>query len=137
MLDTGNFFRDVLGVHIIHDGAERGDVVGCGLYPGVDAVQQGDVADPVLREVTLHVVAGEDVVAAQSAQILGDDHVDLPGLNVGDHALEIRPVEVCAAPAVVDVGVENGQTVLLDKFIEQGLLVVDAFGWPFVLILLR
>ena len=137
MLDAGNLFRDVLGVHIIHDSAERCNVVGGGVHPSVNAVQQGDVADPVLREVTLHVVAGEDVVAAQSAQILGDDHVDLPGLNVGDHALEIRTVEICTAPTVVDIGVENGQAVLLDKFIEQGLLVVDAFGRTFIFILLR
>ena len=136
MLDAGNFFRDVLGVHIVHDSAKRCDVIGCGVHPGVDTVQQGDVADTVLREVSLHVVAGQDVVAAQAGQILGDDHVYLFGLDVGNHTLEIRTVEVRSAPAVVDVGVENGQTVLLDKFIEQGLLVVDAFGWPFVLILL-
>ena len=90
----------------------------------------------MLREVSLHVVAGQDVVAAQAGQILGDDHVYLFGLDIGNHTLEIWTVEVCSAPAIVDVGVENGQTVLLDKFIEQRLLVVDTLGRTLALILL-
>ena len=90
----------------------------------------------MLREVSLHVVAGQDVVAAQAGQILGDDHVYLFGLDIGNHTLEIRTVEVRSAPAVVDVGVENAEAVLLDKLVEQRLLVVDTLGRAFVLILL-
>ena len=136
VFDAGNLFGDVLGVHIVHDGTEGRDVVGGGIHSGVDAIQQGDVTHPVLREVPLHVVASEDVVAAQAAQILCNDHIDFPGLNVGDHALEIRAVEVGPAPAVVDVGIVDAEAVLLDKLIEQRLLVVDALGWAFALILL-
>ena len=88
-------------IHVIHDGPEGGDIIGGGVHAGVDAVQQGDVPHPVLGEVPLHVVAGQNVVPAQSGEILGDDHIDLFGLDVRNHPLEGRPVEVSAAPAVV------------------------------------
>ena len=136
VLDAGDLFGDILGVHVVHDGAEGGDVVGSGVHPGVDAVQQGDIPHPVFGEVPLHVVAGENVVAAQTAQILGDDHVDLLGLDVGDQPLKIRSVKIGAAPAVIHIGVKDAQAVLLDEFLQHGSLVVDAFRWSFVLILL-
>ena len=92
-LDTLDLLGDVLGVHIVHDGPERRNVVGCGLHAGVDTVQQGNVSHPLFWEVPLHIVAGHDVVTAQSAQVLGNDHVDLLGLNVLYHALKGRTVE--------------------------------------------
>ena len=101
MLYAFDLFGDILGVHVVHDGAEGRDVVGSGVHSGVDAVQQGDVPHPVFGEVPLHVVAGENVVAAQTAQILGDDHVDLLGLDVSDQPLKIRAVKIGAAPAII------------------------------------
>ena len=116
-LDALDLLGDVLGVHIVHDGPERRDVVGAGLHAGVDAVQKRNVAHPMLRKVPLHIVAGHDVVTPQTAQVLGNDHVDLPGLNIADHSLKIRAVKVGTAPAIVNVGVINLQTVFLHKFI--------------------
>ena len=81
-------------------------------------------------------MAGENVVAAQTAQVLGNDHVDLLGLDVGDQPLKIRSVKIGAAPAVIHIGVKDAQAVLLDEFLQHGSLVVDAFRWSFVLILL-
>ena len=65
-LDALDLFGDVLGVHVVHDGPERGDVVGGGVQPGVNAIQKGDVPHPVLWKVPLHIVAGHDVVPAQT-----------------------------------------------------------------------
>mgnify|MGYP000149247791 FL=1 len=33
-------------------------------------------------------MAGHNVVPAQTGEVLGDDHVDLLGLNIRDHPLE-------------------------------------------------
>ena len=135
-LDALDLLGDILCVHVVHDGPEGGDVVGGGVHAGVDAVQQGDVPHPVLREVPIHVVAGQDVVAAQTGEILSDDHVDLFSLDVRGHPLEGRPVEAGSAPAVVYIGVIDAQLVLLHKLPQQGFLVLDALGWSFALILL-
>ena len=136
MFDTGYLLGDILGVHIVHDGAERRNVISCGVHTSIDAVQQGDVADAVLREVSLHVVAGKDIVTSQTTQVFSNDHVYLSSLYVGDHALEIRTVEICSGPTIVNIGVVDAKTVLLNELIEQRLLVVDALGRALALILL-
>lgn len=92
---------------VLHDGPEGGYVVGARLHAGVDAVQEGNVAHPMLREVPLHVVSGHDVVTPQTGEVFGDNHIDLLGLNIADHSLKIRAVKVCTAPAIVNVGVIN------------------------------
>lgn len=102
---------------VLHNCPERRDVVGCGLHAGVDAVQKRDVPHPLFREVPLHVVAGHDVVSAQTGQVFGDNHVDLLGLNIADHSLKIRTVKVGSAPAIVNVGVIELQTMFLHEFI--------------------
>jgi len=116
--DRLDLLGDVLCVHIIHDGAEGRDVICTGFHAGIDTVQEGDVAHPMLREVPLHVMAGHNVVAAQSGEVFGDDHIDLLGLNVRHHALEGRTVEACSAPAIVDVGVVDLQTVFACELIQ-------------------
>ena len=71
----------------------------------------------MLREVPLHVVSGHDVVTSQTAQVLGNDHVDLLGFNIADHSLEIWAVKVGTAPAIVNVGIIELQTMFLHEFI--------------------
>ena len=78
---------------VLHNSAEGSDVISGGIHSGVDAVQKRYVTDAVLREVPLHVVASQDIIAAQATQIFSNDHVDLPGLDVGNHALEIWAIE--------------------------------------------
>ena len=134
--DALDLFGDVFGVHVVHDGTEWGNVVGGGVYAGVNAVQQRDVPHPMFREIPFHVVAGQDVVPSQSGEVLGDDHVDLLRLNISDHPLEGRTVETGAAPAVVYIGVVDAQPVLLHKRPQQGFLVLDALGRSLALILL-
>lgn len=59
------------------------------------AVRQGDAAHPVLGEVPLHVVAGEDVIPPRTGEVLGKDHVDFLSLNVSDHPLKAGAVKCC------------------------------------------
>ena len=104
-LDALDLLGDILGIHVVHNGPEGCDVVGAGLHAGVDSVQQGNVPHPFFREVPLHVVTGHDVVAAQTGQVFGDDHVDLLGLNVRNHPLECRTVKICAAETVINIDI--------------------------------
>ena len=137
MLHRLDLLGDVLGVHVVHDGPKRGDVIRRRFYARIHPVQQRDVAHALFREVPLHVVAGHDVIAAQTGKVLGDDHVDLARLDVPQHPLKTGSVEAGAAPAIIDVGIIDVQTMLADEGMEQGLLVGHAAGRPFVLILLR
>ena len=82
------------------------------------------------------IVAGKDIVTSQTTQVFSNDHVYLSSLYVGDHALEIRTVEICSGPTIVNIGVVDAKTVLLNELIEQRLLVVDALGRALALILL-
>ena len=133
-LDGFDLLRDILGVHVVHDGPERGDIVGAGLHTSVNAVQQGNVTHAFLGEIPFHVMAGHDVVTSQTGQVLGDDHIDLFVLNVADHALKAWPVKIGAAPAVIDVSVIDGQVMLRHKFVQQRFLVGDTLGWSFIFI---
>ena len=116
-LDGLDLLGNVLGIHVVHNGAEGRNIIGAGLHAGVNTVQEGNVAHPMLWKVPLHVVTGHDVVTSQTAQVLGNDHVDLLGLNIADHSLKGRTVKVGSAPAIVNVGVIELQTMFLHEFI--------------------
>ena len=45
-------------------------------------------------------------------QVLGDHTVDLSVLNIVNHPLKARPVEVCTAPSIVDILVYYGHLML-------------------------
>ena len=81
-------------------------------------------------------MAGHDVVAAQTAQVFGNDHIDLLGLDVADHPLKIRAVKAGTAVPVIHIGVIDLQAVLSHELIQQGLLIGYALGGPLALILL-
>ena len=90
----------------------------------------------MLREVPLHIMAGHDVITSKTAEVFGNHHIDLFGLNIGDHPLKARPVKVCSAPPIVNIGISHLQSVLMNEFLQQGFLVLYALGRSFVLILL-
>ena len=133
--DGLDLLGNVLGIHVVHNRPEGGDVIGSGFHAGVDAVQQGNVTHTLFREVPLHVVTGHDVVAAQTGQVLGDDHIDLFGFNVRKHPPECRAVKGGSAVAVIDIGVVYGEPMLFYKFIQQRVLVGNALGRTFAFIL--
>ena len=95
----------VAGVHLVDDVLERGDVRVWAV--GIIAVVDSDIANAFRREIDLCILSGCDIVAAESGQILRDHKVDLFCLDVRDHPLEVRPVEVRAAPAVVHIFIKN------------------------------
>ena len=135
-LDTLDLLGDVLGVHVVHDGSEWSDVIGAGLHAGINTIQQRDVPHSLFGEVSLHIMASHDIVAPQTGQVFGNDHVDLLGFDITNHPLEVRSVKASTAPAVIDIGVIDGQTVLFYKIIQEGFLIGYAFRWPFAFVLL-
>ena len=93
MLDAGNLLGDILGVHVVHNGTERGNIVRGGIHARIDAVQQGEIAHPMLREIPLHIVPCHDVITPQAGEVFCNDHVDLFRLNVGNEPLKSGAVE--------------------------------------------
>ena len=69
----------------IQDILERGNVVV--LPQGVNAVIHGDIPHAVPWEEVLDQIPGLQVVPSQTAQILGNDKVDLPAFNGFQHTL--------------------------------------------------
>ena len=63
-LDGFDLLGDVLGVHIIHDGAKRCNIVGAGVHTGVDAIQKRAIPYPMFGEISLHIVARHNVIAS-------------------------------------------------------------------------
>lgn len=51
---------------VLHNGTERGNVIGGGFYTGVNTVQQRNVAHSLFGEVSLHIMTGHDIVTAQT-----------------------------------------------------------------------
>ena len=62
------------------------------------------------------------VLSPEPGEVFHDDYVDLVQLNIVDHSLEIRAVEVGTAPSVITVTVTNFNTVFLAVLGEQGFL---------------
>ena len=135
-IDAFDFLGNILGVHIVHDRPERGDIVGRGFHAGVDAIQQRDISDPVFREVPLHIMAGQDIIPPQTGEVLCDDHIDPPGLDVGNHSLKSGSLEAGSAPSIVDVSVIYAKPVFLDKLVQQRFLIGHALRRTFVIVLL-
>lgn len=71
-----------------------------GVFSAVDVVVDGDEPAPVLREPSLQIVAGVDVVPAEAGQVLDQDTVNASGLNILDHPLEAGAVKIGAGVAV-------------------------------------
>ena len=116
-------------VLVIEDVAERHDqaVRRARVGNAVDALAQRDEPHVQQRKRVLKVLADLDVVASQSGQILDDHAVDDAGAQVVHHASEIRPVEVGAGIAVINVQPGRGHVGLrICKLGQQFALTDDA-----------
>src|SRR5699024_11303520 len=93
-------FGNIPAVHIVQDILKRRDVH---LLTGqaVHAVGDGDIAYIVFGEKDFDIAASFDIISTKSGQVFGDDAADLPRLNVSDHALEGRAVEVAGRVGVI------------------------------------
>ena len=112
-------------------GVEGVDHIGKGEYQaiqtvlGVNVFCQGEEPDALFLEVMLDVHSHLGVFPSESGEILHDDRVDPPGLDIVDHPLEIRPFEICPAPTVITVIITDGDMMLLTVLGENGLLRRD------------
>ena len=116
--------RDVLGVHVVHDVLKGGDVIVAAL--GVDTVVNGDIADAHPAEVDVREIAGHDVIAAKTAEILGDDKVNQASFDVIDQAQKVRPIIGKTRKAIVDIVVNDGQLIFMAESGEHEALCLNA-----------
>ena len=73
---------------------ERRNIHAAGLVQRVNAIVQGNVAYMALREINLCVLPAHDVVTAKAGEVFGNDQIDAPFFNVGNHPLEAGTVEI-------------------------------------------
>ena len=72
---------------------------------GVEVFIDRNKADVTDAEILFDVVAGVDGVPPQTGEVFHNDAVDVTGLNIREHLLKARTVEVCPGRAVVDIGI--------------------------------
>ena len=72
---------------------------------GIKVFIDRNKADAADAEILLNVIAGVNGVSAQTGEVFHNDAVDVTGLNIREHLLKARTVEVCPGRAVVDVGI--------------------------------
>ena len=106
--------RATTTVHIVQDILERRDVI-IG-FNAVKAVVDCDVTNAFFTKENFAVIARLDVVSSKPRQILCDYEIDFSGVDVGNHALKIRPVKIHPCIAIVYIRVKNTIAVVLAKF---------------------
>ncbi len=73
---------------------ERRNIHAAGLVQRVNAIVQGNVAYMALREINLCVLPAHDVVTAKAGEVFGNDQVDAPFFNVGNHPLKAGTIKI-------------------------------------------
>ena len=121
-----DFSGTVTQVNLVHCELERShDIFGF----RVKVVCNRNVADLILREELLCIVAGFSHVTAQSGKILGDNHIGLTGLQGSHHFLETRTLKVAARPTIINEVFQNCDTVLLAVGFHNFFLIRDTGGF--------
>ena len=92
----------VAQVPFVDDVQERCEFIGRGVA-AVEAVGYGDEAHAVLAGVGGGVIASQNVVSTDAAQVFCNDRADLASLNVSGKARPAGTVKIAARPAVVRV----------------------------------
>ena len=98
-------------------------------------VGDGYVADALFREHKFQIVVHHHMLTPEAGQVLRDDAVDPPRVHVGHHAPEAGPLEIRAAPAIVDVLVIDAEAVFLGIRLQNGALGLDGNAVAVVLII--
>ena len=98
---------NVQSVGFVYHVPQRDDDTGMGILRvgGVEVFIDRNKADVADAEILLDVIAGVDGVPSQTGEVFHNDAVDVTGLNIREHLLKARTVEVCPGRAVVDVGI--------------------------------
>ena len=124
----------VLGVPLVHDVQERGEVVVGGLC-AVHAVVDGDEADALLGEHNLGVVAHLQVVPPESAQVFDNQGGHMARLNLAQKGVEAWAVEVGAGVAIVPKVPDVPQSMVPGVLLQVHLLVLNAVGFAYLFVI--
>ena len=102
----------------------------------IHIVADGNEADIVGWEQIIRVLPHLNIVSAEAAEILDDDHIDSAVLGILQQSLYTGAVEVGSAPAVVDLLVNNLKSILMGILFKNLFLILDGQGFacPFVLL---
>lgn len=109
--------------HVLHDVAEGRKIIVA--LVAVHAVIYGDKPNIVVREIVVGIVANLQIVTPQAGHILYNNGGHITGLNILQHLLKARTIEICPCVAVICVAARVGETVFLCVFGEQFLLRTD------------
>ena len=98
---------DVQSVGFVYHVPQRDDDTGMGIFRvgGVEVFVDRNKADAADAEILLDVIAGVDGVPSQTGKVFDNHAVYMTGLNIREHLLKARTVEVCPGRAVVNVGI--------------------------------
>ncbi len=98
----------VLCIHIVQNVLERCNIV---IIPiGVDSVIYGNIPYPLTAEIHVGVIAGLDIVSAKSAQVLGNDKIDLAAVNVLKQSCKCRSIKIQPRITVVRIDLVDGES---------------------------
>lgn len=108
---------------VLHDVAEGRKIIVA--LVAVHAVIYGDKPNIVVREIGVGIVADLQIVTPQAGHIFYDHGGYITGLNILQHILKARTIEICSCVAVICIAARVGETVFLRVFGEQFLLRCD------------
>ena len=106
---------NVQSVGFVYHVPQRDDNTGMGILrgSGVEVFVDRNEADAADAEILLDVIASVDGVSSQTGKVFDNDAVYMTGLNIREHLLKARTVEVCPRRAVVDVGIVHADLRIL------------------------
>ena len=105
---------------------QRDDDTGMGIFRvgGVEVFVDRNKADITDAEILLDVIAGVDGVPSQTGKVFDNHAVYMTGLNIREHLLKARTVEVCAGITIVLVIMAVGGNPVILAVAFQNLLLV-------------
>ena len=112
-------------VQIVQNVLERSNIIVIPLR--VDIVIHSNVADISFFEIDIDVVTRFDIVSAQSAEVLGDNRIDLSRLHIFQQFLKSWPLEVESGEPVIHIEIKNAEPVLLAELAQHHLLCLYAY----------
>ena len=120
-----HLFGNIPAVHIIQDILKGRDVHFLA-GQAVNSVCNGDISYIVFGEKDFDIAAGLDIISAQSGQVFCDDTANLSRLNISNHTLKGRAVEVAACITVIHIILILEHPVFFGKVPEHKFLVANA-----------
>ena len=131
-----HLFGNIPAVHIVQDILKRRNVHFL-TGQAVHSVCNGNIAYIVFWEKDFDIAASFDIIPAQPGQVFGDNAADLSRLNIGNHALKRRAVEIAACITVIHIILILEHSVFFGKVPEHKFLVADAHALIIAAILQR